>query len=133
MGEYVVSQLVKGMLKKRIHVQGARVLIMGLTFKENCPDLRNTRVVDIVKELREYGIEVDVYDPWVNPQDAQHEYGIIPISQPQQGAYDAVVLAVSHNQFKDMGAAGIRALGKAEHILYDLKYLLSADDSDIRL
>lgn len=133
MGEYVVSQLVKAMLKRRIHVQGARVLIMGLTFKENCPDLRNTRVVDIIKELKEYGIEVDVYDPWVNPQEARHEYNINPISEPQNDAYDAVVLAVSHNQFKAMGAAKIRALGKAEHILYDLKYLLGTKESDLRL
>ena len=114
-------------------MQGARVLIMGLTFKENCPDLRNTRVVDIVKELKEYGIQVDVFDPWVNPQEAEHEYSITPLSEPEQGAYDAVVLAVSHNQFKDMGATNIRALGKPEHILYDLKYLLTAAESDLRL
>ena len=133
MGEYVVSQLVKAMLKKRIHVQGARVLIMGLTFKENCPDLRNTRVVDIVKELTEYGIQVDVFDPWVDPHEAQHEYGISPIAEPEQSAYDGIVLAVNHNQFKDMGAEKIRALGKPEHILYDLKYLLTAAESDLRL
>src|SRR5690554_2944870 len=133
MGEYVVSQLIKAMINKRIHVQGSRILIMGLTFKENCPDLRNTRVVDIVKELTEYGIQVDVYDPWVNPQEAQHEYGITPVTKPEQNAYDAMILAVSHNQFKDMGAANIRALGKTDHILYDLKYLLSAEESDIRL
>lgn len=133
MGEYVVSQLIKAMINKRIHVQGSRILIMGLTFKENCPDLRNTRVVDIVKELKEYGIQVDVYDPWVNPQEAEHEYGITPVLQPEQNAYDAMILAVSHNQFKDMGAANIRALGKKDHILYDLKYLLSAEESDIRL
>lgn len=133
MGEYVVSQLVKAMLKKRIHVQGARVLIMGLTFKENCPDLRNTRVVDIVKELAEYGIQVDVFDPWVKAEEAQHEYGIHPVAEPEQGAYDAIVLAVGHNQFKAMGVEQIRALGKAEHILYDLKYLLTAAESDLRL
>ncbi|HZJ95936.1 MAG TPA: Vi polysaccharide biosynthesis UDP-N-acetylglucosamine C-6 dehydrogenase TviB, partial [Thiopseudomonas sp.] len=91
MGAYVVSQLVKAMLQKRIHVQGARVLIMGLTFKENCPDLRNTRVVDIVKELKEYGIQPDVYDPWVNPQEAQQEYAISPVSELQQGAYDGII------------------------------------------
>ncbi|ART81790.1 Vi polysaccharide biosynthesis protein VipA/TviB [Oceanisphaera profunda] len=133
MGEYVVGQLVKAMLKKRIHVQGARVLIMGLTFKENCPDLRNTRVVDIVKELGEYGIQVDVYDPWVNPKEAQHEYGITPVVELEHSAYDAMVLAVSHNEFKEMGVNTIRALGKPEHILYDLKYLLSAEESDLRL
>lgn len=133
MGAYVVSQLVKAMLKKRIHVQGARILIMGLTFKENCPDLRNTRVVDIVKELKDYGIQVDVFDPWVNPQEAQQEYGISPVAEPEQGAYDAVVLAVNHEQFTEMGAEKIRALGKEQHILYDLKYLLTAEESDLRL
>ena len=133
MGAYVVGQLVKAMLKKRIHVQGARILIMGLTFKENCPDLRNTRVVDIVKELNDYGIQVDVFDPWVNPEEAQREYDISPVASPEQGAYDAMVLAVSHAEFKQMGAAAIRALGKPEHILYDLKYLLAADEADLRL
>jgi UDP-N-acetyl-D-galactosamine dehydrogenase len=133
MGEYVVSQLIKAMITKRIHVQGSRILIMGLTFKENCPDLRNTRVVDIVKELKEYGIEVDVYDPWVDAKEAEHEYGISPVSQPEKGTYDAMVLAVSHNEFKEMGAASIRALGKVDHVLYDLKYLLTAEESDLRL
>ncbi|MCR4158981.1 Vi polysaccharide biosynthesis UDP-N-acetylglucosamine C-6 dehydrogenase TviB [Kerstersia gyiorum] len=133
MGRYVVSQLVKAMMKKRIQVQGARVLIMGLTFKENCPDLRNTRVVDIVKELKDYNVEVDVYDPWVDPAEAQHEYGITPVAQPAAGEYDGIILAVSHHQFVEMGAAAIRKLGKPEHVLYDLKYVLSADDSDLRL
>ncbi|ANY17641.1 Vi polysaccharide biosynthesis UDP-N-acetylglucosamine C-6 dehydrogenase TviB [Bordetella pseudohinzii] len=133
MGGYVVSQLVKCMTKKRLHVQGAKVLVMGLTFKENCPDLRNTRVVDIIKELGEYGVEVDVYDPWVDAEEAKHEYGITPVAQPSQGSYDAIILAVSHHQFVDMGAAAIRKLGKPEHVLYDLKYVLTADESDLRL
>ncbi|MDF9617286.1 Vi polysaccharide biosynthesis UDP-N-acetylglucosamine C-6 dehydrogenase TviB [Pseudomonas entomophila] len=133
MGAYVVSQLVKAMVKRRIHVDGARVLIMGLTFKENCPDLRNTKVVDIVKELQEYNIQVDVHDPWVSVEEAQHEYGITPVQQPVQGAYDGVILAVAHQQFKDLGIESIRSLGKAEHVLYDLKYLLPAEQSDLRL
>ncbi|CAK7004319.1 MAG: UDP-N-acetyl-D-glucosamine 6-dehydrogenase [Kerstersia gyiorum] len=133
MGRYVVSQLVKAMMKRRIQVQGARVLIMGLTFKENCPDLRNTRVVDIVKELKDYNVDVDVYDPWVDPAEAQHEYGITPVAQPAAGEYDGIILAVSHHQFVEMGAAAIRKLGKPEHVLYDLKYVLSAELSDIRL
>lgn len=133
MGEYVVSQLIKAMLKKRIHVQGARVLIMGLTFKENCPDLRNTRVVDIVKELAEYGIQVDVFDPWVKAEEAQREYDITPVAELAQNAYDGIVLAVGHEQIKQMGAEKIRALGKSQHILYDLKYLLTAAESDLRL
>jgi UDP-N-acetyl-D-galactosamine dehydrogenase len=133
MGAYVVSQLVKAMLKRRIHVDGARVLIMGLTFKENCPDLRNTRIVDIIAELAEYNIAVDVYDPWVSSAEAQHEYGITPISEPSVNAYDGIVVAVAHNEFRDLGAKKIRAFGKAEHVLYDLKYLLASSDSDIRL
>lgn len=133
MGQYVVSQLVKAMMKKRIQVQGARVLVMGLAFKENCPDLRNTRIVDIVTELKDYGVQTDVFDPWVAVEEAQREYAITPISQPEAATYDAIILAVGHQQFKDMGAAEIRALGKSEHILYDLKYLLPAEESDLRL
>jgi len=133
MGSYVVSQLIKAMTKRRIQVQGSKVLVMGLAFKENCPDLRNTRVVDIVRELAEYNIEVDVYDPWVEPDEALQEYGIQPVAEPQAGAYDGVVLAVAHQQFKSMGAEAIRALGKPEHILYDLKYVLTADEADLRL
>ena len=133
MGAYVVSQLVKSMLKKRIQVDGARVLVLGLTFKEDCPDLRNTKVVDIIGELSDYGINVDCYDPWINVADAEHEYNITPVSAPDQGAYDAVIIAVAHKQFREMGAEGIRALGKPEHVLYDLKYILPADAADLRL
>ena len=133
MGQYVVSQLVKAMMKKRIQVQAARVLVMGLAFKENCPDLRNTRIVDIVTELKDYGVQADVFDPWVAVEEAQREYAITPISQPEAATYDAIILAVGHQQFKEMGAAEIRALGKSEHILYDLKYLLPAEESDLRL
>ena len=127
------SQLVKALLKRRIHVDGARVLVMGLTFKENCPDLRNTRVVDIVRELADYNVAADVYDPWVSVEEAQHEYGITPIAEPQPGGYDAIILAVAHDQFRAMGAAKIRAFGKDEHVLYDLKYILSPEDADVRL
>ncbi len=133
MGGYVVSQLVKAMTKRRIQVQGSRVLVMGLTFKENCPDLRNTRVVDIVRELGEYSIDVDVYDPWVDAAEAQHEYGLTPVAKPAVGAYDGIILAVAHEQFAAMGAAALRALGKPEHVLYDLKYVLAAGESDLRL
>jgi UDP-N-acetyl-D-galactosamine dehydrogenase len=133
MGAYVVSQLVKSMLKRRIHVDGSRVLIMGLTFNENCPDLRNTKIVDIVKELADYNIVADVYDPWVSAYEAEHEYGITPVLSPEHGAYDGIILAVAHDQFKSMGVEQIRAYGKAEHILYDLKYLLSPEASDLRL
>lgn len=133
MSSYVASQLIKCMLKRRIHVDGARVLVMGLTFKENCPDLRNTKVVHIVAELSDYNIEVDVYDPWVATDQAEHEYGITPISEPTLRAYDGIILAVAHHQFKDMGAAEIRRFGKEQHVLYDLKYLLTAEESDLRL
>ncbi|MCD0497925.1 Vi polysaccharide biosynthesis UDP-N-acetylglucosamine C-6 dehydrogenase TviB [Achromobacter sp. MY14] len=133
MGGYVVSQLVKCMTKQRIHVQGARVLVMGLAFKENCPDLRNTRIVDIVSELRDYNVDVDVYDPWVDPDEAVHEYGLTPVAKLEEGKYDAVILAVAHNQFKALGADGIRKLGKPQHVLYDLKYVLSPAESDLRL
>lgn len=133
MGTYVVAQLVKAMTKKRIQVEGARVLVMGLAFKENCPDLRNTRIVDIVAELKDYNCVVDVYDPWVSLQEAQHEYGITPIGTPKPGSYDAIILAVAHHQFKDMGASAIRALGKPDAVLYDLKYVLDPQGVDLRL
>ncbi|PPD32627.1 MAG: Vi polysaccharide biosynthesis UDP-N-acetylglucosamine C-6 dehydrogenase TviB [Methylomonas sp.] len=133
MGAYVVSQLIKLMLKKRIHVQDAKVLIMGLTFKENCPDIRNTRIVDIVEELKTYGVSVDVYDPWVNSNEAFEEYAIRPINQPGLGKYDAMILAVAHQEFKEMPIKEIRALGKAQSIIYDLKYLFPADQTDARL
>jgi UDP-N-acetyl-D-galactosamine dehydrogenase len=133
MGVYIVSQLFKAMTKKRIQVEGAKVLVMGLTFKENCPDLRNTRVVDIVDELKDYNCEVDVYDPWISTEEANHEYGITPITKPYNGTYDAIILAVAHQQFKDMGADAIRALTKATSIIYDLKYVLSTQESDLRL
>lgn len=133
MGAYVVAQLVKAMTKKRIHVDGARVLVMGLTFKENCPDLRNTRVIDMVEELQDYNCVVDVCDPWAASGEAQREYGISLVAQPETGAYDAIILAVAHHQFKEMGETAIRKMGAATHVLYDLKYLLPAQASDLRL
>ena len=133
MGAYVVTQLVKGMLKKRIQVEGAKVLVLGLSFKENCPDIRNTRIVDIISELKEYHIDADIYDPWIDSEEAQHEYGIKPIQSLKQDNYDAIILAVAHNQFKEMGSKQIRALGKKEHILYYLKYVFDQSESDIRL
>ena len=133
MGEYVVSQLIKKMLKKRIHVEGANVLVMGLTFKENCPDLRNTKIVDIVSELKEYNINVDITDPWCSNEEAQHEYGLSLVENVQENHYDAIILAVGHNQFKELGAEKIRSYGKQKHVLYDLKYLLKQSESDLRL
>lgn len=133
MGAYVVTQLVKGMIKKKIQVEGAKVLVLGLSFKENCPDIRNTKIIDIVTELKEYQIDVDVYDPWVDVQEAEHEYSIRPVQSVSNNSYDAIILAVAHEQFKQMGATQIRALGKQAHVLYDLKYVLDAKEADIRL
>ncbi len=133
MGQYVVSQVVKHMLKRRIHVEDSNVLIMGLTFKENCPDIRNTRVVDIVNEFKEYGANVDVYDPWVNSQEAQHEYEITPVTEPAVGKYDAIIMAVGHDQFKQMGVDSIRKLGRRECVLYDIKSILPRSSVDARL
>ena len=133
MGCYVISEVVKLMLKKRIHVNKARILMMGLTFKENCPDLRNTRVTDMIEELDNYGAIVDVYDPWVDADEAMHEYGISPVSNPEAGSYDAIILAVGHDQFKAMSVKDIRAFGKDKHVLYDIKYLFNTADVDGRL
>ena len=133
MGVHVATELVKGMLNAAIQVRGSRVLIMGLTFKENCPDLRNTRVIDIFRELVDYKIKIDVYDPWCDPVEVKKEYGIDLIPYPIAEEYDGIVLTVAHDQFASMGTEGIRAFGKDNHILYDLKYVLSAADSDLRL
>ncbi len=133
MGVYVAGQLVRMLLRKRIHVQGSRVLVMGLTFKENCPDLRNTRVVDVIEELEDCGIEVDVYDPWVSSSDAEHQYGIKTINKPEHACYQGIILAVAHDEFINMGVDGIRKLGADKHVLYDLKYTIPANESDLRL
>ena len=133
MGIYVAGQLVKAMLKKRIQVEGARVLMMGLSFKENCPDLRNTRVVDVVAELREYGVATDVHDPWVDAVEAEREYGIETVATPAPGSYDAIVIAVAHDQFRSMDPQAIRSLGRPVHVVYDLKSVLPAGESDLRL
>lgn len=132
MGAYVVSQLIKQMLKSRIQVDNANVLVMGLTFKENCPDLRNTKVTDIIRELKEYNINVEITDPWCSREQAMHEYGL-SLVKPEQGKYDAIILAVAHDEFKELGAECIRKLGKKAHVLYDLKYLLPKESVDMRL
>ena len=133
MGAYVASELVKAMIRKGIVVKGARVLILGLTFKENCPDLRNTRVVDVVSELRDYGIAVDVHDPWVDADEAMHEYGINLTDAPNAGVYDGVVLAVGHDNYREAGAAALRNYGRSEHIFCDLKSVFARQESDLRL
>jgi UDP-N-acetyl-D-galactosamine dehydrogenase len=133
MGNYMVTQIVKLMLNKRIHINEAKILIMGLAFKENCPDLRNTRVIDMINEFNNYGAKVDVYDPWVDSNETQQTYGFTPLSAPQLGSYDAIILAVKHKQFTEMGVEKIRALGKDNHVLYDIKYILPANQVDGRL
>ena len=133
MGAYVASQLVKAMLKRRVHVDGARVLILGLTFKENCPDLRNTRVVDVVAELRDYGVHVDVHDPWVDAADVQKEYGLALVAAPEPEAYDGVILAVAHDSYREAGAAALRGYGRPGHVFCDLKSVFARDESDLRL
>ena len=133
MGAHVANQLIKAMVKRRIHVAGARILVMGLAFKENCPDIRNSRVIDIVNELREFEAVVDVHDPWVNAAEAELEYGLRPIAAPSAGGYDAVVVAVAHETFSAMGADAIHALCKPNHVIYDIKGILAKDSSDLRL
>jgi UDP-N-acetyl-D-galactosamine dehydrogenase len=133
MGSYVADQVSKLMTKKRIHVVDANVLIMGLTFKENCPDIRNTRVVDLVVEFEGFNCNVDVYDPWIDKDEVIHEYGFKPIDQPVEGKYDAILLAVAHDEFKELSLEQIKAFGKDNHVLYDIKYLLDANEVDGRL
>jgi len=133
MGAQVVHRVVKTMTQRRMHVAGANVLILGLTFKENCPDLRNTRVVDIIDEFKDYNANIDVYDPWVNGKEAQHEYSITPVTELKQNHYDAIILAVNHHQFYEMGADNIRKLGKDNVVVFDVKSMLPRDKVDGRL
>jgi UDP-N-acetyl-D-galactosamine dehydrogenase len=133
MAIYVSERVAQLMVKKRIHVSGGKILVMGLTFKENCPDLRNSKVADVVRELAKFGANVDVYDPWVDADEAEHEYGIRPVKKPAEGEYDAVVMAVAHSQFRKMGIAKVRKFAKKKHVLFDIKYVFKADEVDGRL
>ena len=133
MALFVAAQIVKRMVNKGIAAPEARVLMLGLAFKENCPDVRNTKVVDVITELQSYDMRVDVHDPWVDAATARAEYGIELVSEPAQGAYDVVVIAVAHDEFRALGQPGIRAFGKEKSILYDIKYVLPAEQVDGRL
>ena len=133
MGKYVANEVINLMTKKRIQVVDSNILVMGLTFKEDCPDIRNTRVVDVVQELKGFHCNIDVYDPWIDKEESTRDYGITPVEQPEPGKYDAVIIAVAHHQFKAMDITAIRALGKKNHILYDIKYILPAEKVDGRL
>ena len=133
MGIYVAQQVAQLMIAKRIQVRDARILVLGLTFKENCPDVRNSKVVDVVRELGKHGARIDVYDPWADAAEAQHEYGLKPVRRLRPGAYDAIVVGVAHDQFRRMGIAKVRELGKRNHVLYDIKYVFPAGEVDGRL
>ncbi len=134
MGSYVVSQLVKRMTQEGISVRGARALVMGITFKEDTPDMRNSRVLDIIQELTEYSVEVEVCDPWADPSEVASAHGITLIDQPERGKYDAIVLAVGHEQFRAMDSGQIHALGRqAGHVVYDLKHILPSESTRLRL
>ena len=133
MGLHVANEVSKLMNKKKIITENANILIMGLTFKENCPDHRNTRVIDLIKSFKDFNCNVDVYDPWVDKNQANHEYGIQLIDKPVKGNYDAIIIAVNHDEFKALTGDQIRAFGKTNHVLYDIKYLLKANESDGRL
>lgn len=132
MGRHVASTLIKEIVQRGLPIRGGRVLVLGLTFKENCPDLRNTRVIDVVEELREFGVTVDVADPQADPDEAKHEYGITLVT-PEQGAYEAVLLAVPHRELVEQGIEALRAYGKDPHVFYDMKAVYSPAVSDLRL
>jgi UDP-N-acetyl-D-galactosamine dehydrogenase len=133
MALYVAGEIIKLMTAKRIHVKGARILVLGITFKENCPDIRNSKVIDVVRELEKYGAEVDIYDPWADGQECYHEYGMRPIRKLNSTGYDAAIVAVAHREFREMGAAGVRRLCRKTHVLYDIKHIFRAADVDGRL
>jgi len=133
MGEYVADRVIRLMARRGIAISGGKVLVLGFSFKENCPDLRNTRVIDIVRCLQDYHIEVSVYDPWVDRDEARAEYGIELIAEPVKGHYDAVVIAVAHQEFKDQGLEHLREYGKSTHVLFDVKYVFAKDGVDERL
>lgn len=133
MGQYVASQMVKAMAKKKIHIDEAKVLVMGITFKGDCPDVRNTKIIDIINELKEFNVHVDVCDSWANPDEVKHEYGVDLVKSLENNSYDGILLAVDHSDYKKMGLSEIRALGKSEHVLYDVKHIFSPQDADIRL
>lgn len=133
MGEYVATQVIKHMVKKQIQVVGANILVMGLSFKENCPDIRNTKIIDLIESLKDYDLNLDIYDPWVNPQEVEKEYGLLPIQELQDHHYDAIIIALKHEQFIKMGFENIRLLAKEKYVLYDLKQMFSKEFSDLQL
>jgi UDP-N-acetyl-D-galactosamine dehydrogenase len=133
MGLYVAAEVIKLLTEKRLPVKGARILVMGLTFKENCPDVRNSKVADVIRELERYGARVEVYDPWVKAKTARREYGVTLVEAPRARAYEAIVLAVPHQAFRELGLKQIRRFGKPKHVIYDVKYLFAQEATDGRL
>jgi UDP-N-acetyl-D-galactosamine dehydrogenase len=133
MGSYVAEQLIKALLKRRVQVNGAQVLVMGLTFKENCPDLRNTKVIDVIEELSQYGVNVDVWDPVADPAEAMHEYGLSLVAAPAIAHYDGIIVAVAHEHFRDLGIDVVRRHAKEESIIYDLKGVFPLEAVDLAL
>jgi UDP-N-acetyl-D-galactosamine dehydrogenase len=133
MANYVAGEVVKLMTLRRIHVKDSRILVLGITFKENCPDIRNSKVIDVVRELQRYGAKVDIYDPWADGSECRHEYGIRPVRSLERNTYDAIVCAVAHREFREMGIQGVRKLGKKQHVLYDIKHVFRAGEADGRL
>jgi len=131
MGQFAALKLIKKLVKERVHVSGSSILVMGLTFKENCPDTRNTKVIDLINELDDHGANIDVYDPWVNEELNSTTFNLI--KSPIKNKYDAIILAVSHTQFIDLGIKQIRSYGKNEHVIFDLKYLFPPEETDLRL
>jgi UDP-N-acetyl-D-galactosamine dehydrogenase len=133
MANYVAGQITRLMASKRIHVNGSKALVLGVTFKENCPDIRNSKVVDVVRELQNSGADVDIYDPWADAAELKHEYGLRPIRTLASRRYDVAVVAVAHNEFRELGAEGVRKLCKKSHVLYDIKQVFPAAQVDGRL
>lgn len=133
MGSYVATEMLKKVSSKKIHIDEANILIMGFTFKGDCPDVRNTKIIDIINELKSFNVNVDVYDSWANPEEVQHEYGLTLTQELKQGYYDGIILAVDHSEFKTMGIEKVRELGKENHVVYDVKYVFESQDADIRL
>lgn len=133
MGTFIGERVVKEMTSRRIHVVDSRILVMGLTFKENCPDIRNSRVVDLVKSLKEFNAEVDIYDPWVEPAAAEEEYGLRLVDAPDPGTYDAVIVAVAHDCFRKEGLEKIRSYGRDQNVIFDVKYLFPVSENLARL
>jgi UDP-N-acetyl-D-galactosamine dehydrogenase len=133
MAEHVAMRVVKLMISRNIQPSGSRVLVLGLTFKENCPDVRNTKVADVVRELKSFGCKVDVHDPWASSAEAEHEYGISLIEKPEAGRYDAIVVAVAHKEYVELGVDGIRRFGSPNTVIFDIKHVLPKEGSDGRL